>query len=104
MGCCLFASLLAGAPRIAFLLWWVVDPARINAAFGTFIWPLLGVAVVPWTTLAYLAVFPGGVAGFDWVWMGLAVLADISTYGGGGVANRRRTTGASHPSTTNRVV
>lgn len=104
MGCCLFASLLAGAPRLAFLLWWFIDPTRINAAFSTFIWPLLGLIFLPWTTIVYVAVFPGGVAGFDWLWIGLAVLADIATYTGGGVANSRRAKGAAPSPPTPRVV
>lgn len=83
MGCCLFATLIAGAPRLAFLLWWLFQPVRINATFSTFIWPLLGVIFLPWTTIAYVAVFPGGIVGFDWVVLGLAVLVDIATYGGG---------------------
>lgn len=91
MGCCLFASLLAGAPRLAFLLWWLFQPARIEATFSSFVWPLLGVIFVPWTTVAYVAVAPGGVEWFDWLILGLAVLADISTYVGGGVSNNRRT-------------
>jgi hypothetical protein len=83
MGCCLFASVLAGAPRLAFLLWWLFQPVRINATFSSFIWPLLGVILLPWTTLMYVLVFPGGIVGFDWVWLGLAFAIDIGTYGGG---------------------
>lgn len=29
MGCCLFALVLAGAPRLAFLFWWLFDSTRI---------------------------------------------------------------------------
>lgn len=83
MGCCLFASLLAGAPRIALLLWWLFQPVRINATFSSFIWPLLGVLLLPWTTIMYVIVFPGGILGFDWVWLGLALVIDIASYGGG---------------------
>ena len=28
--------------------------------------------------------------GFDWVWLGLAVLADIASYAGGGYGNRKQ--------------
>jgi hypothetical protein len=31
----------------------------------------------------YVLVAPGGVTGFDWVWIGLALFADIASYGGG---------------------
>jgi hypothetical protein len=38
----------------------------------------------------YVLVFPGGVGGWDWLWLGLAVLGDIGMYAGGGVGNRDR--------------
>ena len=34
-----------------------------------------------------------GVSGFDWVWLGLAVVADIASYGGGAYGNRERIPG-----------
>jgi hypothetical protein len=46
--------------------------------------------IFAWTTLAYVAVFPGGLVWFDWIILGLAVLIDVGTYVGGGQANRRR--------------
>jgi hypothetical protein len=90
MGCCLFATILAGAPRLAFIFWWIFQPVRMNATFPNFIWPLLGVLFVPFTTLMYVIVFPGGINGFDWLWLGLAVAIDISTYGGGARAQSQR--------------
>ncbi len=91
MGCCLFAVLLAGAPRLAFLLWWLVQPYRMQATFHTFIWPLVGVIFLPWTTIMYVIVAPGGVNGFDWLWLGLAFAIDIGTYAGNGRARRQQT-------------
>ncbi len=82
MGCCLFAVLLAGAPRLAFLLWWIVQPHRMQLTFGTFIWPLVGLIFVPWTTIMYVLVYPGGINGLDWLWLGLALAIDVSTYAG----------------------
>jgi hypothetical protein len=90
MGCCLFASVLAGAPRLAFLLYWLIKPVQVQAALNSFWVALLGFLFLPWTTLAYVFVFPGGVTWFDWLIVGVAVLIDISTYTGGGVANKRR--------------
>lgn len=83
MGCCLFMVVLAGAPRLAFMLWWIFQPLRVQPAFSTFIWPLLGVIFIPWTTLMYVVVYPQGINGFDWIWLGLALAADIATYTGG---------------------
>jgi len=93
MGCCLFVLLMAGAPRLAFVLWWLVQPLRMDATFDTFLLPLVGVIFAPWTTIMYVLVFPSGISGFDWVFLGLAVLLDISTYGGGARAQMQRTAG-----------
>jgi len=81
--CCLFLTLVFLGPRFGFLVWWLLQPLRINAAFNTFIWPLLGLIFLPWTTLMYVIVFPGGVTGWDWLWIGLSVAADIATYTSG---------------------
>jgi len=90
MGCCLFALLLAGAPRIAFLLWWLVQPGRINLTFHTILWPLLGLLFLPWTTIMYVIVYPGGIHGFDWLFLALALAVDLGTYFGNGASARRR--------------
>ena len=81
--CCLFATLVMFGPRLGILVWWLFQPWRFNMAFNTFIWPFLGFLFLPWTTLMYLVVFPGGVTMFDWIWLGLGVLADIASYGSG---------------------
>jgi len=91
--CCIFTSLFLLGPRFAALIWWLINPLRFNAAFSTWIWPLLGIIFLPWTTLMYLVVFPAGIIGFDWLWLGLAVLADIGMYAGGGYGNRDRIPG-----------
>lgn len=80
-------------PRFAFLVYWLIPYGRlkIDAAFSTFIWPLLGLIFLPWTTLMYTLVYGlGGIVGFDWFWLGLALLADISAYAAG--AARRKDT------------
>ena len=91
--CCLFTTLVLFGPRLGILVWWLIAPARWNAAFETFLWPFLGFLFLPWTTLMYVIVFPGGVTGFDWVWMILALFADIASYSGGAYGNRDRMPG-----------
>jgi len=98
--CCFFAVLAFLGPRAAILVWWIVDQARWSAAFDTFIWPLLGFIFLPWVTLAYVLVFPGGIEGFDWIWLGLALLLDLSSWAGGGWTNRGRMPGSSSTPTT----
>jgi len=83
MGCCAFALVLAGAPRLAMLVWWFVQPARFDATFTTWLWPVVGVIFLPWTALMYVFVYPGGISVVNWVFLGLALLIDIGSYGGG---------------------
>ncbi|MGD8905108.1 MAG: hypothetical protein PVI67_16220, partial [Anaerolineae bacterium] len=75
--------------------WWLINPLRFSAAFSSFIWPALGIIFLPWTTLMYLIVWSPvtGVYGLDWLWLVLAVLADLGTYAGGGYGNRDRIPG-----------
>jgi len=88
--CCLVATLFALGPRAAILVWWLIEPGRIALAFDTAIWPFLGFLFLPWTTLMYLVVFPGGITGLDIVWLGLAVAMDAFAWFGGGYTNRSR--------------
>jgi hypothetical protein len=87
---CLFLILLLFGPRSVIVIWWLLQPVRWEALFGSFIVPFLGFLFLPWTTLMYVIVAPGGLIGLDLLWMGLAVLADIASYAGGGVYGRRR--------------
>ena len=79
MGCLLamFAGLF---PRLALFIIWVARPVLVDAAFNTFLIPLLGLIFLPFATLIYVFVYtPGvGLTGFDWFWVILAVLLDIS--------------------------
>ena len=96
--CCLFTVLVFLGPRIGGAIWWIAQPVRWVGnvgAFDTWIWPVLGLIFLPWTTIMYVAVAPNGVVGFDWVWLVLAVVVDIASYGGGGYGNRDRIPGYS---------
>ena len=59
-------------------------------AFESAIWPILGIIFLPWTTLMYVLLAPGGVTGLDWLWIILSVVADVAMYAGGGYGNRDR--------------
>jgi hypothetical protein len=87
--CCpiVIAALLG--PRLGILVWWLIDPARWDRTFDAFWWPLLGSLFLPWTTIAYVLTFPGGVNGLDWLWIILGLLIDLGSYGGGRYRNRR---------------
>ena len=83
--CCFFASLVFFGPRLAFLIYWLIVPARVNLAFTGFNLPWLvgitGLIFAPWLTLMYVIIFP--LNGFDWIWLGLGLAADIAGYMGG---------------------
>jgi hypothetical protein len=88
--CCLVVALMLIGPRAGILVWWLIDPARWKLVYTSFVWPLLGFLFLPWTTLGYTLVAPGGVEYFDWVIMALALLADVSSYTGGAYNRRER--------------
>jgi hypothetical protein len=100
---CLLVMLAAFFPRIAVLILWIARPHYFTTVFGdTWLWPLLGILFLPFTTLMYALLWPpAGIAGFDWFWIFLAVLIDVSHWAGSGWANRNRMPGyASSPSVT----
>lgn len=88
--CCGFLALVLLGPRFVGAMWWLIDQVRWSAAFRGWpadniwwIWPILGIVFLPWTTIMYVIVAPGGVTGWDWLWLGLMLFADIVSYGGG---------------------
>ena len=88
--CCMFTTLVLLGPRAAILIWGLAQPARWEAAFSTFIWPLLGFLFLPWTTMMYVAVYPLGLSGLDWFWLIAALFIDILSYSGSAYGNRDR--------------
>ncbi len=88
--CCLFATLALVGPRAAILVWWLIDTSRWEAAFNNFWWAFAGFIFAPWTTLMWAAVAQGGVTGFDWFWLGLGIVADISSWTSGAWSGRNR--------------
>ena len=91
--CCFFATLVFLGPRFGFLVYWLIAPIRVNAAFQGFNFPflvsLLGLIFVPWTTLMYVSIFP--LNGYDWIWLGFGIMADVGWIGG--YAHRQRVPG-----------
>jgi hypothetical protein len=92
--CCLTAVFVVFGSRVTLLVWWFLDSARFNLAFSHFphlggytilawAWTLLGGIVLPWTTLAYLIVFPGGIVGYEWIVLLIGLLVDLAGHGSG---------------------
>jgi len=80
--CCFFTALLFVGPRLAILVWYLFTPVYVNSAFDSFFWGFLGFLFLPWTTLMYIAIYPGGIFGFDWILLGLGIFADMAHYFG----------------------
>ncbi|GLZ44949.1 hypothetical protein Acsp06_11340 [Actinomycetospora sp. NBRC 106375] len=87
---CLLILLLVFGPRFVIVVWWLLAPLQWSVTFGTLLWPILGFLLLPWTTLMYMLVAPGGVVGPDWIWLAIAVFADLASHAWGGAYRRRR--------------
>jgi hypothetical protein len=96
---CLFAMFAGLFPRFADIFIWIARPALFNAAFkGSWLWPVLGIIFLPFTTLMYIILFP--MTGWDWTWIVLAVFLDLSHYAHTAYNNRAAIPGqSSTPST-----
>ena len=91
--CCITTILLVLISRIAIVYWWLANPQSHDLPFKNWVipglpalpawlWTLLGGIFLPWTTLAYLLLFPGGIVGYEWVVLGIALLVDLAGHGG----------------------
>jgi len=85
--CCWIVLAFAFAPRAALVLMWLLND-RISAAFGGILLPLIGFFLMPWTTLIYTLVQPGGLNGLDIIFLIIAIGADLGAWGGGAKSRR----------------
>ena len=87
---CLFALLAGVFPRLGLFIVWVARPKLVDAAFDTWIWPLLGIIFLPFATLIYVILYTGGgLNGFDWFWVVLAGIFDLVHWGAGWTQRRQ---------------
>jgi hypothetical protein len=89
---CLIALFALIGPRIA-LIFTAIFSNMITRAIDNWFVAFLGFLFLPWTTLMYVLVSPGGIVGLDLLWIGLAVVADLASYAGGAVGGRGRVPG-----------
>ncbi|MAT60635.1 MAG: hypothetical protein CMH41_03090 [Micrococcales bacterium] len=87
---CLALALGAMFPRIALVLLWFFSDWIDRAFSGEWLIPVIGVLLLPYTTLAYVALYAwtGTVEGFSWFIVALAFLGDIGAYASGSQARR----------------
>jgi len=83
---CLLALLALISPRLVLFVVWIFSDV-LSRAYDSWIVPLLGFFLLPWTTLAYAAFWDWGsgrhVFGIEWFFIGLAFLFDIGALGQG---------------------
>lgn len=80
--CCWLILAFAFAPRVALVLMWLLND-RISQAFGGILVPIVGFFIAPWTTLMFVLTAPGGIGALDLVILAIALIADVSSWGGG---------------------
>lgn len=91
--CCLTTLFLVFISRIAIVVWWLMNPQSRDLPFASWVlpgglvfpswlWALLGLIFLPWTTLAYLFLFPGGIVGVEWAILVIAFVFDVAGHGG----------------------
>jgi len=91
--CCITTLFLVLSSRIGIILWWLVNPLSHNVPYQSWVlpgglslpgwfWTLVGGIFLPWTTLAYLLLYPGGIVGYEWIILAIALLVDFAGHGG----------------------
>jgi hypothetical protein len=80
---CLFAIFAGIFPRLALFIVWIARPKLVDAAFDTWIVPLLGIIFFPFATLIYVILYtPGvGLTGWEWFWVVVAGVLDLAHWG-----------------------
>jgi hypothetical protein len=88
---CILVVLAWLSPRFVLALLWVFTD-RLSIAFRSGLVGVAGFLFLPYTSVMWaLAYRPGtGVTGIGLLFVGLAVLADLGSYAGGGDHGRRR--------------
>jgi len=81
--CCIVAIGALIGPRVAIIAWWLLDPARWSLVFSSVLLPVLGFLLLPWTTLVYVLLAPGGIDTLGLIFLIVAVIVDLGAYGGG---------------------
>jgi hypothetical protein len=89
---CVVAVLALLSPRLALFALWIFSNL-LDRAYDSWIVPVLGFFLLPWTTLAYAVMWDAGsngVEGIEWLFVILFFVIDLGAYGGSSRSRRRR--------------
>jgi hypothetical protein len=78
----LFLLIMMLSPRLGIIFLWAFTEYVTRAFNGAWIWPLLGLVFLPWTTLFFILVAApaGGITFWGWLFVGLGLLNDIAAH------------------------
>src|SRR5262249_50315078 len=82
---CFVALMALISPRLALFFIWIFSD-MLSDAFDSWLIPLLGFFLLPWTTLAYAVMYSVGtneVTGFEWFIVILAFVIDLGSWTSG---------------------
>ena len=87
---CLFLLITMLSPRLGIIILWVFTD-YVSRSFTTWIWPLLGLIFLPWTTLFYILVAApaGGITWWGWLFVAIGFLSDVAAHANA-YANRQQ--------------
>ena len=89
---CLVLLLAILSPRLALVAMWLFSNI-LSRAFDSWVLPLIGFFILPWTTLAYAGMWDVGthrVSGFEWFVVVVAFLIDLGSLTGAARRNSYR--------------
>lgn len=80
MGCML--AMIGFLPRATLVILWITTDL-VDRPFNTFVWPLLGLIFLPFTTLLLVLTWSptDHLGGGRWLWIVLGLLIDLTHYG-----------------------
>ena len=78
---CLVVLIALVSPRLALVALWLFGDL-LSRAFDSWLVPLIGFFVLPWTTLAYAGMWSSSnhVTGFEWLIVIFAFFVDLGSY------------------------
>ena len=79
---CLVALFALISPRLALFVLWLFDDL-LERAYDTWIVPVIGFFLLPWTTLAYAVMWgisTNEVVGLEWLVVFFALLVDLGAF------------------------